>query len=69
MTDFTTVEMHHLRKALAIAIAVLEERPRDVQGFAGMDEMKAAFDRLVETDLDREMYARQARVALTGAAD
>jgi hypothetical protein len=25
MTDFTTVEMHHLKKALAIAIAVLEQ--------------------------------------------
>jgi hypothetical protein len=28
--------------------------------------MKAAFDRLAQTDIDREMYARQARVALDG---
>jgi hypothetical protein len=67
MTDFTTSEMHALKKALAIAIALLEQRPRDVQGFAGLDQMKSAFDQLVETDIDREMYARQARVALTSS--
>jgi hypothetical protein len=65
---FQRAEIHALGKALAIAIVVLEQRPRDVQGFAGLDAMKAAFDRLAQTDIDREMYPRQARVALTGTA-
>jgi hypothetical protein len=69
MTEFSKSEMHHLTKALAITVEMLEKQPRDIQSFAGLDEMKAILDRLIESDIEREMYSRQARVAITGSAD
>jgi hypothetical protein len=69
MAEFSNSEMHAINKALAIAVSMLEQKPRDVQGFANLDEMKAIFAKLVNSDSERDMYARQARVALTGAAD
>jgi hypothetical protein len=69
MEEFSISEVHAIKKALAIAISMLEQKHRDVQSFANLDEMNAIFDKLVNSDIERETYARQVRVALTGAAD
>ena len=69
MEKFSNSEMHAMKKALAISIMALEHKHRDVQSFANLDEMKAAFTKLVHSDTEREMYARPARAALTGTAD
>jgi hypothetical protein len=69
MTVLSDKDEHVLKKALAIAIATLEQKPASIQGFSQYDDMKALLARLVTSEIESETYARQARVALTGSAD
>ena len=63
MAEFTGREMHSIRRALAIAtIAVERVTERSHSGDAGM---KALLVKLVESDVELVMYAREARIALT----
>jgi len=57
---------HLIKKALAIAIYVLEERPGPFQATADLVDMKQLLESLADHDGDLAFYLRVARIEITG---
>ncbi len=66
MADFTGRDLHLVKKALAIAVLAIERMPGPLQSGSDMTDMKALLDRLIESDVELEHYARAADIAVTG---
>ncbi len=62
-------ELHLLKKALAIAVLVIEKTPEPFQSASDQADMKALLDHLIISDTELAGYARAARIALTGIPD
>jgi hypothetical protein len=69
MAELTGRELHLLKKALAIAVLLIEQRPGPFQSLSDQADMKALLDRLIETDSELEIYTRSALIAITGTSD
>lgn len=69
MTEFTGRDLHLVKKALAIAALAIERMPGPLQSWSDMADMKALLDRLIESDVELEHYARSAQIAVTGQAE
>lgn len=68
MAEFKGRDLHLVKKALAIAVLVIERMPGPFQSGSDMTDMKGLLDQLIESDVELEHYARAARIALTGEA-
>jgi hypothetical protein len=63
MAEFTSREMHVIKRALAIAALAVE---RVTEGSHSDDaNLKALLIKLVKSDVELVMYVREARIALT----
>lgn len=69
MAEFTGRELHLVKKALAIAVLVIESTPEPFQSSSDQADMKAALDRLMDSDAELAVYMRSARIAVTGRPD
>jgi hypothetical protein len=69
MAQFKDRDLHLVKKALAIAVLVIERQPGPFQSASDQADMKALLDRLIASDVELEHYARAARIALTGEPD
>ncbi|WP_420383426.1 hypothetical protein [Novosphingobium sp.] len=61
-------ELHLVKKALAIAALTIERTPGPFQSASDMTDMKELLDRLIESDVELEHYARAAHISVTGEA-
>ncbi len=66
MAEFRDRDLHLVKKALAIAVMAIERQPGPFQSSSDQTDMKALLDRLIESDVELEHYARAARIAVTG---
>ena len=64
VAEFTSREMHVIKRALAIA-ALAVERVTE-RSHSDDANLKALLIKLVESDVELVMYVREARIALTG---
>ena len=62
-------DAHLVKKALAIAVLVIERTPGPSQSESDMRDMKDLLDRMISSDHDLAHYARSARIAVIGAPD
>ena len=69
MAEFTGRDLHLLKKALAIAVLVIERQPAPFRSVSDQSGMKALLESLIESDTELEIYARAARIAVTGEPD
>ena len=58
-----------MKKALAIAVLAIEQRPGPFQSVSDQSDMKALLDDLIENDAELTHYARAARITVTGEPD
>jgi len=63
VAEFTSREIHLIKRALAIATLAVE-RATD-RSHSGDADMKALLVKLVESDVELVMYVREARIELT----
>ena len=69
MAEFTGRELHLVKKALAIAVLVIESTPEPFQSASDQADMKALLDQTIPSDTELAAYARAARIAITGVPD
>ena len=69
MAEFAGRELHLVKKALAIAVLVIERTPGPFQSASDQADMKELLDQLFASDAELAEYARAARIAVTGAPD
>ena len=69
VAEFRDRDLHLVKKALAIAVMAIERQPGPFQSSSDQTDMKALLDRLIESDVELEHYARAARIAVTGKPD
>jgi hypothetical protein len=69
MAEFRDRDLHLIKKALAIAVLVIERQSGAFQSASDRADMKALLDRLIERDGELAHYARAARIAVTGRLD
>ena len=69
MAEFAGRELHLVKKALAIAVLVIERTPGPFQSSSDQADMKAVLDQLMASDTELASYMRSARIAVTGEAD
>jgi hypothetical protein len=69
MAEFTGRELHLVKKALAIAVLVIESTPEPFQSASDQADMKALLDQTIPSDTELAVYARAARIAITGVPD
>jgi len=69
MAQFKDRDRHLVKKALAIAVLAIERQPGPFQSASDQDDMKTLLDRLIASDVEMELYARAARIAVTGEPD
>ncbi len=70
MTDFTGRDLHVIKRALAVAIAALERAPQtEFVPYSDMAHMKMLLVELMPSDVELEVFARSARLALAGKPD
>lgn len=62
-------DLHLVKKALAIACLAIERQPGPFQSASDQTDIKALLDRMIESDVELEHYARAARIAVTGEPD
>jgi len=62
-------DLHLVKKALAIAVLTIARQPGPFQSTSDMADMKALLDRLIESEVEMEHYARAAQIAVTGQPD
>lgn len=62
-------ELHLVKKALAIAVSVIEGRPGPLQSPGDLVDMKILLDRLAPGPSELEFYARAARIAIRGTPE
>jgi hypothetical protein len=67
--EFAGRELHLVKKALAIAVLVIERTPAPFQSSSDQADMKAVLDQLMASDTELASYMRSARIAVTGEAD
>lgn len=58
-----------LKKALAIAVLTIEREPGPFQSASDQSDMKTLLDDMIEDDTELALYARAARIAVTGEPD
>jgi len=68
MPELSGRDLHLVKKALAIA-TLIERQPGPFQSASDQTDMKHLLDRMIESDVELEHYARAARIAVTGKAD
>lgn len=66
MVELSGRDIHLIKKALAIAVLVIERTPSPFQSFSDQADMKEMLDRLFENDTELATYTRAARIAVTG---
>ena len=66
MAEFTGRELHLVKKALAIAVLVIERQPGPFQSASDQADMKVVLDGLIESDTELATYVRAAQIAVTG---
>ena len=66
MPKLTGRELHLVKKALAIAVLVIERTPGPLQSASDQTDMKDLLDRLIESDTELAVYTRAAHIAVTG---
>lgn len=69
MVEFTGRDLHLVKKALSIAVLVIERQPGPFQSASDQSDMKALLDGLIENDTELAHYARAVRIAVTGEPD
>ena len=69
MVQFKDRDLHLVKKALVIAVLVIERQPGPFQSASDHADMKAILDRLIASDVELEHYIRAARIAVTGEPD
>jgi hypothetical protein len=69
MAEFNGRELHLVKKALAIATLAIERQPGPFQSSKDQRDMKGLLDRVIDSDIELEYYARAARIAVTGQPD
>jgi hypothetical protein len=69
MAELTVRDLHLIKKALAIAVLVIERQPGRFQSKSDQRDMKALLDALIENDTELEIYAHAARITVTGEPD
>jgi hypothetical protein len=66
MADLADRDLFLVKKALAIAVLVIDGQDGPLQSASDAADMKALLDRLVGSDTELAHYARAARIAYTG---
>ena len=66
MAEVRERELHLVKKALAIAVLVIERQPGPFQSTSDQADMKSLLDRLIESEQELIHYTRAARIAVTG---
>ena len=66
MAEIILRDLHLVKKALAIAVLVIERQPGPFQSSSDQSDMKTLLDDLIENDVELEHYARAAKIAVTG---
>ena len=69
VVEFTGRDLHLVKKALAIAVLAIERQPGPFQSASDQSDIKALLDKLIESDVELEHYARSARIAVSGEPD
>lgn len=69
MPELSGRDLHLVKTALAIATLAIEPQPGPFQSASDQTDMKHLLDRMIESDVELEHYARAARIAVTGKAD
>ena len=69
MAEFTGRDLHLVKKALAIAVLAIERQPGPFQSSSDQAVLKSLLDALIESDTVLALYARSARIAVTGKPD
>lgn len=69
MVDIRDRELFLIKKALAIAVMVIEANDGPFQAASDMTDMKGVLDRLIESDAEMAFILRAARIQITGRAD
>jgi hypothetical protein len=69
MAEFAGRELHLVKKALAIAVLVIERTPGPFQSSSDQADMKAVLDQIIASDTELATYTRSARIAVTGEPD
>jgi hypothetical protein len=66
MAEFHDRDLFLIKKALAIAVLVIEANDGPFQAFSDMTDMKDMMDRLIGSDHDMADVLRAARIQITG---
>jgi hypothetical protein len=66
VAEFTDREIHLVKKALAIAVLTIERQSGRFRSVSDQRDMKVLLEALIENDTELEMYAHEARIAVTG---
>lgn len=69
MPELSGRDLHLVKKALAIATLAIERQPGPFQSSSDQTDIKDLLDRMIESDVELEHYARAARIAVTGEPD
>ena len=69
MPELSGRDLHLVKKALAIATLAIEQQPGPFQSSSDQADMKDLLDRMIDSDVELEHYARAARIAVTGEPD
>ena len=69
MAELTGRDLHLIKKALAIAVLVIDRQPGPFQSISDHNDMKALLDRLIVSDIELATYVRAAHIAVTGSPD
>ncbi|MFI4973439.1 MAG: hypothetical protein ACHP84_02745 [Caulobacterales bacterium] len=69
MAEIAGRQLHLVKKALAIAILIIERTPGQFQSLSDQADMKAVLDDLIESDTELATYTRAAKIAVTGEPD
>jgi hypothetical protein len=68
MPELTGRDLHLVKKALAIAILVIERGSGPFQSLSDQADMKVLLDRIVGGDAQLEFYMKAAQIAIDAAA-
>ena len=67
MPELSGRKLHLVKKALAIAVASMEQTPEGpFRPDSDVTDMKALLDEMIISDVELSHYARSARIAVTG---
>jgi len=70
MPELSGRDLHLVKKALAISVLAIGRMPESpFRSGSDMADMKDLLDRMIESDVELEHYARAARIAVTGKPD